>query len=262
MSGSSVLAADYDPIPLTPGSFNQDIVVENTAPGPVGQSTQATMDGGTNNTGRTYYEIGYNTLSPTTGIPAPGTPFNHQSIADHTYTMAPSYTEPNAILITPPAGFVPTGSLEGSTLSSCSGCGSSSLSFPLTPVNTSAGSSVSIAVPGPGGITVTFTQVSDAGATWSNGPFGPETMPSLPTGYSSFTARIYEIRSTAEFTAPIDVCVTYDPANFADAATVELLHHDGSAWSEVTTNNAGGIVCGDVSDLGNFAVAGIGETLI
>jgi hypothetical protein len=161
----------------------------------------------------------------------------------------------------PPAGFVPVGSLEGFTLSSCSGCGSNSVSFPLTPVNTSAGSSVSITVPGPGGVTATFASVSDAGATWSNGPFGPETAPPLPGGYSTVTAKIYEISTTSLFTGPVELCVTYDPSGFADPSTIRLFAEEAGSWIDVTTSNAGDVVCGSVSALGTFTVAGIGEPL-
>lgn len=93
--------ADFTPVPLTPGSFNQDIVVENTATPPVGRSTTATMDAGTNNTGNTWYEVGFNLAAPTTGIPAAGSTFTHQTLADHSYTMAASFAAPNAVLIAP-----------------------------------------------------------------------------------------------------------------------------------------------------------------
>jgi hypothetical protein len=106
---ASAAHADFDPVLVMPASFNHDIVVESNAPGPVARASRATMDGGTNNTGRTFYEIGYNTASPTTGLPAAGSTFVHQTFADHSYTLAPSYTAPNALLITPPTGFVTNG---------------------------------------------------------------------------------------------------------------------------------------------------------
>src|SRR2546421_9836292 len=61
--------------PLVVTGFNQDIVVENSAPG-AGQNNQvfvnATMDNGTLNTGGTFYQQG--TTSTTGGLPAAGTP--------------------------------------------------------------------------------------------------------------------------------------------------------------------------------------------
>ena len=93
--------AAFTPIPLTSQSYNQDVVVEKTAPAPAigGGYTSASMDSGTNNTGTSWYEQGYNTASPTTGLPPAGSTFAHQSLANHQYTMAPSYTANNAVLL-------------------------------------------------------------------------------------------------------------------------------------------------------------------
>src|SRR5262249_50746773 len=85
--------ADIVPIALTSGSYNQDVVVENTAPAPViaeGYST-ASMDNGVANSGFSWYEQGYNAANPATGLPPAGTIFTHQNAADHQYRMAPSY---------------------------------------------------------------------------------------------------------------------------------------------------------------------------
>jgi hypothetical protein len=92
-------AAQFVPIPLTPGTFNFDMIVEKEAPPPIPAGVTATMDGGTNQTGNTWYEQGYNTASPSTGVPAAGTTFVHQSNPNIQYTMPASYTAPNAILI-------------------------------------------------------------------------------------------------------------------------------------------------------------------
>src|ERR1035438_7706558 len=85
----------FAPIPLTSGSFNQDMVVERSAAGPVqaGGYTSASMDSGVGNTATSWYEKGYNTASPSTGLPAAGSTFTNQSAADHQYTMAPSYQD-------------------------------------------------------------------------------------------------------------------------------------------------------------------------
>ncbi len=95
----SAPGAVFFPVTLTPGSYNQDMVVENTAPPPIGRATTASMDGGTNNTGNIWYEVGFNSAAPGTGLPAPGATFTHASLPDHQYTMPPSYTAPNALLI-------------------------------------------------------------------------------------------------------------------------------------------------------------------
>ena len=93
--------ADFAPIALTSSSYNQDVIVENTAPAPVlvGGYTTASMDNGVANTAFSWYEQGYNTANPTTGLPQPGSIFTSQSAADHQYQMAPSYVSNNAVLL-------------------------------------------------------------------------------------------------------------------------------------------------------------------
>src|SRR3954470_20251707 len=101
---ASVARADFNPIPILQSSYTADVIVERTAvPGPGGRFTYASMDQGTNNGGFTFYEVGYNTntaLTLTTGIPVAGSTFTHQTLPDHQYAMAPSYSAPNALLIT------------------------------------------------------------------------------------------------------------------------------------------------------------------
>ena len=93
--------AGFSPIALTSTSYNQDLVVENSAPAPViaGGYTTASMDSGLGNSGNSWYEQGYNAASPTTGLPPAGSAFNSQSAANHQYRMAPSYAAPNAVLL-------------------------------------------------------------------------------------------------------------------------------------------------------------------
>ncbi len=93
--------ADFAPIALTSGSYNQDVVVENAAPAPLvaGGYTTASMDNGVANTGFSWYEQGYNTANPTTGLPVAGSILTHQNAADHQYRMAPSYASNNAVFL-------------------------------------------------------------------------------------------------------------------------------------------------------------------
>jgi hypothetical protein len=91
--------ADFNPVPLASSSFNYDIVVERTAPPPIGRATTASMDAGTNNTDASWYEIGFDTAAPTTGLPAAGSTFASASAANHQYTMAPGYAANDAMLI-------------------------------------------------------------------------------------------------------------------------------------------------------------------
>jgi predicted alpha-1,6-mannanase (GH76 family) len=93
--------AGFNPIPLTSASYNQDIVVENSAPAPLigGAYTTASMDSGLANSGTSWYAQGYNAASPSTGLPPAGSVFTSQSDSNHQYAMAPSYTANNAVLL-------------------------------------------------------------------------------------------------------------------------------------------------------------------
>src|SRR5689334_4720608 len=81
-------AADFTPIPIAPSSFNQDPVVEATAPKSIADASIVThtADGGTNKTGNTWYEVGYMTNS--TGLPVHNSTFTTNN---HTFRMAPDY---------------------------------------------------------------------------------------------------------------------------------------------------------------------------
>ncbi|HWQ93396.1 MAG TPA: hypothetical protein VN673_17130, partial [Clostridia bacterium] len=91
--------ADFDPIPLTPGSFTADVVVEKTAAPPINAYTTATMDGGTNNNSWTWYEQGYVASWPNTGIPKQGVTFEAITDGSHSFKMAPDYAANNVILV-------------------------------------------------------------------------------------------------------------------------------------------------------------------
>ena len=97
----SIARAGFAPITLTSGSYNQDMVVEATASAPViaGGYTTASMDSGLGNSSTSWYEQGYNTTNPATGLPHAGVTFTSQSLANHQYTMAPSYTNNNALML-------------------------------------------------------------------------------------------------------------------------------------------------------------------
>jgi hypothetical protein len=128
-AGTGALAAPvFQPIAISPTNYNADAIVEKTATG-LWRSTTATVDGGTNVTGNTWFEIGYYgtqvtpndvyypTQSILPGAPHPGATFNgFQTNYDllgggpgasptpctngtYVYQMAPDYTKPDAILI-------------------------------------------------------------------------------------------------------------------------------------------------------------------
>src|SRR5215467_8674315 len=81
-------AGDFTPIAIDPSSYNQDPVIEATAPKSIAEPSIVThtADGGTNKTGNTWYEVGYMTNS--TGLPVHNSTFTTNN---HTFQMAPDY---------------------------------------------------------------------------------------------------------------------------------------------------------------------------
>jgi hypothetical protein len=112
---ATIARADFYPIPLTPGSFNYDVVVERTASAPLQTLVTANFDAGTNLAGisagggnggnqGSLVELGA-TSSGTGGIGVPfhGATFtaisNAPGTTSHQFQMAPDYTANNAIFI-------------------------------------------------------------------------------------------------------------------------------------------------------------------
>jgi hypothetical protein len=63
----AVASAQLAPVQIT--GYNQDVIVEVGAPADLHEAVTATMDAYTAETGDTWYQLGYNTLAPTTGLP-------------------------------------------------------------------------------------------------------------------------------------------------------------------------------------------------
>jgi Tol biopolymer transport system component len=129
--------------------------------------------------------------------------------------------------------------------------------------NTTAGSNIIVdpvdsTTGNPGPVTLNFSQVNVGGTTSvtssSNNPG-----PSLPSKFKiGDPPTYYDITTTAQFTAPVTVCVQYpDTAYQVDEANLKLLHFDGAAWVDITTsaNLQTNTVCGVTSSLSPFVVA-------
>lgn len=96
---SSPAFAGLVPVGITPGSYNADVVVESNATPQLRIATTATIDQGTGNQASTLFEIGFDTANPANGLPLAGSTITALDDATHSFTMPPSYTAPNGILI-------------------------------------------------------------------------------------------------------------------------------------------------------------------
>jgi hypothetical protein len=92
MSVSGDGGTTWTPMTIS-GGFNMRPFVRvgvpvNTSDSVLGRDT-VTLDGGTNNTGFTYYEMGFDTAAPTTGLPHAGASVT--PVANHNFNMPSTY---------------------------------------------------------------------------------------------------------------------------------------------------------------------------
>lgn len=99
ISGST--GSGFNPIVFT--GYNKDMIVEAAAQAlpPNGLYTTASMDGGTANTGNSWYVKGFDTAAATTGLPAAGSTIASAAALDHQYIFAPNYSSNNVLMIDP-----------------------------------------------------------------------------------------------------------------------------------------------------------------
>jgi hypothetical protein len=122
-------------------------------------------------------------------------------------------------------------------------------------INTPTGTNVVVPVPS-ADLTLTFNSVTGSGTTEAT---TSDTGPNPPTGFQLGAPPLYyEITTTATYTGPIQISITYDETRFTNEANLRLLQWDvgTSTWLNVTlsldtTNN---IIYGQVSHLSMFAV--------
>ncbi len=99
VSGAATAAGAFTPLAVT--GYNRDLIVEANAPQPLTSvnATTVSMDAGLANTGFSWYERGYNTNAPATGLPTGGSTLTNISAPDHVYVLPASYTQNNAVLV-------------------------------------------------------------------------------------------------------------------------------------------------------------------
>lgn len=134
---SNALAAPFNPVALTPGSYNADMIVEVGAPPPLMASINVSLDGGTSKSGFAWYEVGYNAGALLTGLPAAGSTFTHASDASKTYTMPATYAADNTLFIssqvtTGTLSLVTPTTLQGVSLLGSSGGGACLINYTIT----------------------------------------------------------------------------------------------------------------------------------
>jgi len=125
--------------------------------------------------------------------------------------------------------------------------------------NTPAGSNVVVrledAATGAMTVELTYAQVAQPGTTsLTTSGSGP----AIPGGFGlGNPPTYYDIITTAVFTSPVTVCVSYTPEQYSDENNLRLLHHESDAWIDVTTSNdtANHIICGQADSLSPFVVA-------
>jgi hypothetical protein len=126
------------------------------------------------------------------------------------------------------------------------------LTISITHQNTEAGSNVEV-VDAESGVSLTFANVTQPGTTTVT---VTTEAPALPEGFSLDSALFFDIHTTAIFEGAVELCLPYNPANFADPSALKLLHFDGVAWIDVTTtNDVSGTICGSVTSFSAFAMA-------
>ncbi len=125
-------------------------------------------------------------------------------------------------------------------------------------LNSPAGSGVVVkpqdSVTGENPVTLTFDNITDAGATTLN---MSNTGPASPAGFSLGTPpTFYDLSTSAAFTGNIEVCIDYMGIAFVDESALKLFHFESGAWVDVTTslNTTTNIICGQVTSLSPFAI--------
>ncbi len=119
---------------------------------------------------------------------------------------------------------------------------------------TPAGSNVSVAPIQP--VSLTFGTVVTAGATSVT---TTNTNPDpLPAGFSLGTPPVYyEISTTATFAGTIQVCISYNPAQFTSAeSAIRMLHDESGTFVDITSSldTVNHRVCGNASHFSAFTI--------
>ncbi len=118
--------------------------------------------------------------------------------------------------------------------------------------NTPTGSNVTI---GPiSGATLSFTSVTQEGQTTVTTSTGGQPP---PTGFKlGNPPTYYSISTTAQYTAPITVCISWQEGQFKNENNLKLFHLEGTNWVNITTSldTVNDVICGQSSSFSDFAI--------
>ena len=108
-------------------------------------------------------------------------------------------------------------------------------------------------------VNLSFTSVTSAEGTVTATAITTLESP-LPSNFRMLNGASYDITTTASFSGPVTVCITYDPAsmgNQANEPNLRLFHFEASEWKNITTsvNTVSHTICGETSSLSPFVVA-------
>lgn len=123
---------------------------------------------------------------------------------------------------------------------------------------TPVGSNVVVQI---GPASVTFAEVTTAGETTlelaETGPAPPSGLQIVPLDPPVW----YDVETAAQYTGPVEVCITYNPATVQGPESgLQLLHYDETAmppgWVDVTTSidEIANVICGSTPSLSPFIV--------
>ncbi|MCB9884434.1 MAG: right-handed parallel beta-helix repeat-containing protein [Planctomycetes bacterium] len=105
-------------------------------------------------------------------------------------------------------------------------------------------------------VELTFAGITAAGTTTAVVTDGEPTPP-LPSAFQlAGQNQWYEISTTADYVAPIEICIDYDENGIADESALRLMHYEGGTWVDVTTSldTDANRICGETSSLSPFAI--------
>jgi len=123
----------------------------------------------------------------------------------------------------------------------------------VSPVtNTPVGSDVTVSLQSG---TVNFQDVEESGTTTmttsTENPGGP-----TPSDFYVIEGNFVDITTTATYTGPVTLGITYDETQVGDEGSLVLFHWNGSAWEGITTyvDTVENIVYGQVASLSPFFI--------